>query len=356
MTIGIDISPACRKQKTGIEWYAWHVTREILNKHGREHAFRLYTDKRAEPLFSSAAKYLSWHSKYFWPELRLSLEIAVNAPDVLFVPSRALPLVLPKKTITTIHDVGFISFPDERKKVSREYLLMTSCRAAQKAHHILTVSEFSKQEIIRNFSIAPEKITVTYLGYDTERYVPTKESLNGKPYIVCIGRRERRKNLSGLIRGYELLTAKMGSDAPDLVLIGPAGHYAHEIDSCISDSTAREHIRIHNWLSEEAKIKLLQHAILLVQPSLYEGFGLPLIEAQGCHIPVASSRSGSLPEIAGDSALFFDPLDPVSMSEVVYTCIHDASARQRLIAKGQENCRRFSWKQCAEDTFRILVK
>ena len=355
MTIGIDISPACRVQKTGIEWYAWHVTRELFIQHGADHSFLLYTDTATDDFCDMKKKVLAWKSRYFWPEIRLSLEIAMHPPDVLFSPSRALPLVLPKRTVTTIHDVGFIPFPSERKKLSKEYLLMTSRRAAQRSDHILTVSEFSKNEIIKYFSIDPKKITVTYLGYDKDRYIPSHGRAVGRPYIVCTGRRERRKNIIGLIKGYELLVAQRGSDAPDLVFIGPPGHHSHEIDAALAQSPAHHSIRILNWLPEDEKIALLQYALVAVQPSLYEGFGLPVIEAQSCGIPIACSHAGSLPEVAGEGAVFFDPTNYESIAHALDRCIHETSLRQTLIEKGFENSKRFSWKECAENTYKTLA-
>ncbi|MDO8489922.1 MAG: glycosyltransferase family 1 protein [bacterium] len=354
MTIGIDISPACRKQKTGIEWYAWHIARGLLAKATGDTQFRLYSDVSVdEELRNANTCVLRWPTKYFWPETRLTAEMIVRPPDLLFVPSRALPLVLPKKTVTTIHDVGFIPFPDERKALSRAYLLATSRRAAQRADHIITVSQFAKDEIVKYFHIPSEKITVTHLGYDKARYVPGSGK-TAKPYILCVGRRERRKNLIRLVAAYELLREQMKDDAPDLVIVGPAGHHASEIDRAIANSPARDSIRVRDWVSEEEKIALLQNAACLVQPSLYEGFGLPVIEAQACGTPVACSNTASLPEIAGSGALYFDPLSPVDIAENVFRLITNTDTRKDIREKGLKNAQRFDWDTTAEQTLEVL--
>ncbi len=357
MTIGIDISPACRKQKTGIEWYAWHITKGILRHlHGRAE-FVLYTDTKSDEAFEEDVRLLSWRSKYFWPELRLSAELWYRKPDVLFVPSRALPLVLPKKTVTTIHDVGFIPYAEERKRLSREYLLMTSRRAARRADEIITVSEFSKNEIVRYFNVSPDKITVTYLGYDNQRYVPRAFDVPpGKPTILFVGRRERRKNIIMLVEAYERLVERLKGNAPDLVLVGPPGHHAVEIDRAIRESPVRRSVHIRNWISEEEKIVLMQSAAVYVQPSLYEGFGLPVIEAQGCGIPVVCSAIPVLSEIAGGSASFVDPTDPDQWAVAMEKMLTDKELRAATRETGLQNAKRFSWERTSAQTAELLFK
>lgn len=356
MTIGIDISPACRKQKTGIEWYAWHITKGLLAHPRNSMRYRLYADGMPDTSFLGAdVRILKWPTRYFWSEMRLSAEMIISKPDVLFVPSRALPLVLPKKSVTTIHDVGFIPFPDERRRLSREYLLASSRRAAQHATHIITISEFSKGEIVRYLNTPPEKITVTHLGYDTEKYIPNGIEKK-KPTILYIGRRERRKNLITLVRAYELLAEKMKGAVPDLVCVGPPGHHASEIDEAIAKSPLRASIHIRNWISEKEKIELLQSVLVVVQPSLYEGFGLPVIEAQACGAPVICSRAGALPEVAGDAAAFADAQEPDSFSEMLAKVITDTAYRDDLVARGLKNAARFSWDLTVQKTAEVFSK
>ncbi|MBI4268452.1 glycosyltransferase family 4 protein [Candidatus Uhrbacteria bacterium] len=354
MIIGIDISPACRKEKTGIEWYAWHVTRGLLARKANDIEYRLYSDVSCEDSFDADMRALSWPSRYFWPELRESIEILAHAPDLLFVPARALPLALPKKVVSTIHDVGFIPYPDERKALSREYLLRTSRWAALRADRIITVSEFAKQEIIKYFNIDPQKIVVTHLGYDRERYVPAKEISKAQPFILCLGRRERRKNLLALVKAYEELHRRFDTLTPRLMIVGPPGHHAAEIDHAIAGSPACKKITVRDWVSEDEKIRLLQHALCLLQPSVYEGFGLPVIEAQACGTPVVCSNAASLPEIAGDGALFFDPHIPEDIAEKVVSVIGNETLREELSKKGLRNAERFSWHMTTEKTGEIL--
>ncbi len=357
MTIGIDASPAYRKNKTGIEWYAWHITKGLVETQNEQMQFCVYTDKSPNDGIPGVKPIvLNWPSKYFWQEFRLSWEMLAHRPDILFVPSRALPLMLPKKTITTIHDVGFIRYPDERKALSREYLIMTSRRAAQVATKILTVSEFSKREIIELFGISPEKIGVTYLGYDHASYIPlgTQQS-HERPYILCIGRRERRKNQTMLVRAYEILKEQMGKDTPRLIIQGPRGHHAAELDEVIAKSSAVQDITVTDWVSEEEKVRLLQRAWCLVHPSLYEGFGLPVIEAQACGIPVVCSSAAALPEITGDGGLFFNPKNSEEMASQIRRVCIEVDTRKKLIENGLKNAQRFSWKTTVARTLEIIT-
>lgn len=356
MIIGIDASPAYRKEKTGIEWYAWHITKGLCETQNAQMEFRVYTDKvPKDTILGIKPTVLDWPSRYLWPELRLSYEMITHRPDVLFVPSRALPLILPKKTVTTIHDIGFLRYPDERKSLSREYLHRTSRRAAKVATKILTVSEFSKREIVELFGISPEKIAVTYLGYDHEKYVPLLiQQSHERPYILCIGRRERRKNQITLVRAYEILKERMGEDTPRLIIQGPRGHHAKELDEVVIKSSAREDITVTDWISEEEKIALLHHAWCVVHPSLYEGFGLPVIEAQACGIPVVCSSAAALPEIAGNGALFFSPKNTEEMANKIFQICTETDTRRRLIEDGLKNARRFSWKTAVAQTLEVL--
>lgn len=357
MIIGVDASPAYRRNKTGIEWYAWHITKGLIEAQSECVQFRVYTDGAPHDDMTGAKPIvLNWPLRYFWPELRLSYEMLARKPDILFVPSRALPLVLPLKTVATIHDIGFIRYPDERKTLSREYLTITSRRAARMATHILTVSEFSKKEIVELFDIPPQKITVTHLGYDRERYVPLQfRQSHERRYILCIGRRERRKNQIALIRAYEILREQMGNDTPRLIIQGPRGHHAVELDEVIAKSPAACDITVKDWIPEEEKIALLQNALFLVHPSLYEGFGLPVIEAQGCGVPVVCSSAAALPEITGDGALFFSPAKSEEMAFQMLRVCAQADVRQKLIQDGLRNAERFSWKKTVEETLNILM-
>ncbi len=355
MIIGIDASPAYRRAKTGIEWYAWRMTAGLSAMRSEGVEIRAYTDQPpVEQIPGVYPRVLSWPTRYFWSEIRLSAEMLAGPPDVLFVPARALPLALPKKSVTTIHDVGFLRFPEERKPLSSAYLALTSRRAAHRVTRIVTVSEFSKREIVELCGVDPEKILVTHLGYDAEKYLPATVPTGGAPYILCIGRRERRKNLIALVRAYEMLSEKLGTETPYLVLQGPPGHHAAEIDHAIAASSAQARIRVSDWLPETEKVRLLQGALCLVQPSLYEGFGLPVIEAQACGIPVVSSRAGSLPEVAGDAALFIDPSRPEDIADALTRIISDSSLRAALVAAGAGNCRRFSWEKTISQTLECL--
>ena len=172
MNIGIDASRAFRKKKTGTEWYSYHVIREMVRQNTSDHIV-LYTDRRisldevgfALPS-SGEIRHLAWPLGKFWTQGRLSLEMMIRPPDVLFVPAHAIPLIHPKKTVTTIHDIGFLQYSESYSKKDLEYLRWSTEYAIKNAYSLITVSECSKSELCSQYDVSPEKIHVVYLGYD----------------------------------------------------------------------------------------------------------------------------------------------------------------------------------------------
>lgn len=367
MTIGIDISPALRENKTGVEWYVYHCVREMLNLQ-TQHTFLLYTDRRdTGGLFTSypnaTVHHLKWSSKFFWSEVRLSYEMLKNMPDVLFVPGRGLPLIHPKKTITAIHDLGFYEHNPYRSHKRIEYLKWSNQFAISHVSHIITFAEFTKQEMMRRYKISENTISIIPHSYDKKifhgsySYQEVDEFLAShglkKPYIVAIGRIDGRKNITRLIEAFKKIHSKHKEFS--LVLAGPLGFFGNEIKKSWEASTISREIHYLSWISEYDKALLLQGADCFVFPTLYEGFGIPILEAQGSGVPVVCSSTTSLPEVAGkDAAVFFDPYSDEDMAEKIIYCITHPQERQLLIEHGKVNIERFSWQRAAQETLKIL--
>lgn len=367
MTIGIDASRAFRKEKTGTEWYSYHLLREIVRQN-LSHTIVLYTDRRVLPQdigfdFPSSVevKYLAWPIKRLWTQGRLSLEMMVRPPDVLFIPSHAIPLIHPKKTITTIHDIGFLKYPESYSKKDLAYLKWSTSYAVTHAFSLITVSEFSKRELLDHYPIPPEKIHVTHLGYDESIYhhYPNEEIVSvqkkynlTKPYLICIARLEPRKNISFLIDVFDVFKEK--GYAGDLVLIGPDGYDSQSIHHRIEASAFARAVHCLGWIEEKEKALLLAGADCFLFPSLYEGFGIPVIEAQACGTPVICSNTGSLPEVAGEGAFYCDPRLQDHWIKTLESIFSDEKQKGFLHTKGFENINRFNWANTAQQTFHAL--
>lgn len=370
MTIGIDASRAFRQSKTGTEWYSWHIIRELAQLiESSGDRLILYSDESPPnedvPMRLSSAvnmRVLRWPFKHFWTQGRLSLEMFFASPDILFIPAHAIPLVHPKRTVTTIHDVGFLRYPECYSSKDLASLRFSTLYAAKHATRIITISEFSKREIIAEYNIHPSRIDVVGLGCDRQQYRPhdmseirsilTKYAIS-QPYIISIGRIDARKHTSAVIKTFEQIRKK--GYPGSLVLVGPEGFGGQDVAAQILNSSARDHIFSLGWIAEQDKILLLCGADAMIFLSRYEGFGLPVIEAQSCGIPVLCSDAGALSEVGGDAAIYCNPDDIEECANKALQVVSNGILRDKIRAAGLVNAERFSWRQAAGRTLAILT-
>lgn len=361
MHIGIDASRANKAVKTGVEWYSYHLIQQFKQI---DHAdrFSLYTREaltggleRLPDNFSE--RVLGWPPRYLWTQARLSWEMLRRAPDALFVPAHAMPAVSQKNTVVTIHDIGFDRFPELYKPVQIWYHRFATKRAVQRARAIITVSEFSKKELIDIYGADPSRVFVTHLGYDSDTYTATGDTAQvrekygiGERYLIFVGRLEEKKNIRRIIAAFR--RARAQDPELELVLVGAPGHgYAGTAAAIRGDASIHE----LSWLPADEVAALYRGALALVFPSLYEGFGLPIIEAQACGCPVITSNRCSMPEVGGSGAYYVDPEDEGDLAGAIMHMATDASLRERLAREGFENARRFSWERCARETLAIIT-
>lgn len=362
MLIGIDASRAARKIKTGTEWYSYHIIEHIMQAKSR-HDFLLYTQDHLSfgPSSYWKQKKIVWPFPFLWSQGGLSLEMLFKSPDLLFVPSHAIPLIHPKKTVTTIHDVGFLEWREYRSKKDLWYLDWSTRYAVNNAAGTIVISEFTKQELVRAYQADEKKIRVVHLGVDESYKARLPEEQKGdvlkkynlsRPFILFIGRIDTRKNVLRLVEAYEMV--KRGSHGDiDLVIAGTQGFDGKEILEKIR-KRGDDQIHVLGWISEHEKQALLQSARLFAFLSVYEGFGMPVIEAQTSGVPVVCSGTTSLPEVAGDAAVFCDPLDVKDIAEKVAGVLEDAVLRDDLIKRGRKNALRFSWVKAGEQTVQFF--
>lgn len=371
MWIGVEASRANRAQRTGVEWYACHLMRELAAlPEAASHQWTAYTETPLRPDLRAwipgwQERVLRWPPKYLWTQVRLSLEMHFRPPQVLFVPAHVLPRALPEKAVVTVHDVGFKRFPKLYKPIQVAYHEITTRDIVASKAKIITVSEFSKREIIELYGASPNQIEVTPLGLDTDRYCPQTEEARAavrekygldRPFLLFVGRLEEKKNILRLVQGFCEAMDASNNDAL-LVLAGMAGHGWGEAKAWLAKHPRGGQVRVLGYLSEADKPALTAAADWYIQASLYEGFGLPVLEAMACETPVLCANAGSLPEVVGSAkALFFDPLKvPEIASRIV-----DAFALSRpeyldMVRLGREHAPKFTWKRTAEATLPILL-
>ncbi|MBU1131393.1 glycosyltransferase family 4 protein [Patescibacteria group bacterium] len=366
MIIAIDASRANKTKRSGIEWYSYYLLKQLYQLDDQNRYF-LYTpekliDDLKPPPSNFTEKVLKWPLKKLWTLGRFSLEMLFNKPDILFVPSHTFPLIGAKKNIITWHDVGYKKFPETYTKWELWSLNQGNKRAVKIADKIITISHFSKKEILKFYKIDPEKISVIYLGCNHDLWQPApadavrdflQRNSFKAPYFVYLGRLALRKNIVGLIRIYNRFREKYHKPH-QLILIGSAEPQQDEINQEIQASPFKDEIKKMGWLPTEQLPILLSGASGFVFPTIYEGFGLPAVEAMACGCPVIASNSGALPEIIDEAGLLTEAHDVDGFAQNMIKVIEDSEFRQDLISKGLQRSKEFSWEKCAQETLKIL--
>jgi glycosyltransferase involved in cell wall biosynthesis len=396
MTIGIDASRANKIQKTGTEWYSYYLIQELKKLDKKSHYF-LYSKEALHGDLGQLpenweSKVLSWPPKFLWTQFRLSFEMLRQPPDLLFVPAHTIPLIHPKKTVTTCHDIGFERYPELYSPLELRYHRFGMRLAVRKAAKIIVPSEFTKKEMVEVYNADPKKFEVIYHGYNQEVYKVTEKNLPApfdkgavtvghggevavaplskgvaegrgireitEPFILYIGRLEKKKNTAGLVEAYARILNELKTNNElqnlKLVLVGGPGYGFEEVQEKIKKYNLEDRVIMPGWLSGEELARLLKLAELFVFPSFYEGFGLPILEAMACGCSVVASHLASIPEVGGDAIEYFDPHNIEDMSDKIAKVLINKNLQEELRKRGFERVKNFSWEKCARETLNVL--
>lgn len=362
MMIGVDASRATRSQRTGTETYSAEIIRRLPALVGG-HRLRLYTDRPPSGELRAIGAPAEWRVMPFprlWTHLRLSLEMVRDPPDVLFVPAHVVPLLHPRRCVVTVHDLGYIPFRDAHPTFSRWYLELSTRWNVRVAKRILADSEATRKDLARHYAVDPAKVKVVYPGYDSQRFRPAtagevltrvcqRYGISG-PYVLFLGTLQPRKNLVRLVEAF----AQVETGEARLVIAGQRGWMAGELFRRVESLGLTGRVLFPGYVASEDVPALLAGATLFAFPSLYEGFGLPVLEAMACGTPVICSNAASLPEVAGDAALLVDPRDTAALTWALQRLLGDETLRRELSARGLERARRFSWDSCARQVAEVL--
>jgi len=300
-----------------------------------------------------------------WTQLRLPLLARSMDVDVVHSPAMLAPLRCPRPVVMTIFDLSFRRYPDHFAASRRALLNFLVPRAARRAAAVITFSDHVRQEVIEAYSLDPALVRRTHLGVDHERYSPAAVAGEGEaltkrgirsPYLLHVGSLNRRKNLPQLLRALVLLRGAGKGPDPQLVLVGgeELGMPGRtELLALVDQLKLRDRVLLTGFLPAAEMAAVYRGAELLVQPSLYEGFGLPVLEAMACGTPVISSNAGSLPEVAGDAAILVDPGSAEQMAAAIQLVLEDQAVRARLGETGIVQSGRFSWSGTAAATLQV---
>lgn len=356
MVIGIDASRTTLAQRTGTEAYAYHLIRALMPLTAGRHQLRLYFNTPPPPGLFPAAEHVEIVTipmARLWTHIRLAAELHQRPPDVFFTPAHVIPYSYRRPSVATVHDLGYHYFPTAHSRSQRIYLHWSTRHNAHRARRILADSRATRQDLIRFYNVPPEKITVVYPALDP-RFV--KEITAGKalkgltrhPYILFLSTLHPRKNVVRIVEAF----GRIADAFPhNLILAGKTGWQTEPIFEAIRklDGEIQNRIFITGFIAEEGKAPLIAGADLMLYPSLYEGFGFPLLEANACGTAIIASNTSSLPELAGDGAAYLvDPEDTLALIRGIVTLLTDGKRREKLIEQGYKNIERFTWKQAAQ--------
>lgn len=286
-------------------------------------------------------------------QLRLPVHLA-DGSSLLWVPHVSVPVSYAGPLVTTVHDTFHLTMPELLGGLhKRAYARFMYGVVRRKSDVVLTVSEFSKRELIGRAHVPPERIRVTPLGVDGHWFKPPPgASPDASSYFVFVGSVKPHKNLSGLLRAFELAQARIPHK---LVIIGRReGLLTADRNLEATANRLGDRLQFTGYIDDALLKRYIAHAEALVLPSLYEGFGLPPLEAMASGCPVLVSRTASLPEVCGNAALYCDPARPEDIAEKIVTLLSDRSLRETLRRRGLEHARSFSWDRCAEQTSAAL--
>lgn len=297
--------------------------------------------------------------------ITLVAELRRHPVDLLHVQYTAPPLT-PCPIVSTIHDLAFEHLPETFKRRSWMQLRLTVRHTARRAAHIITVSDYSRRDIIETYKVEPERISSIRLAAPTNfapvederklRHVRERYDIEGE-YILAVGSIQPRKNLVRLIAAYaDLRRARPQAKLPQLVLVGKRAWLYGETLRAVEEYGLSGLTVFTGYVSEADLQALYTGALCFVYPSYFEGFGLPPLEAMQCGAPVVVGNRTSLPEVVGDAGLLVDPFDERALRSAIERLIDDDSLRKELRAKGLERARKFSWRDTARQTLKAYER
>lgn len=365
--ITLDVSPAVHR-RAGLGRYAESLARALVAADPERYALFYNRERGVEPLAgldhlptrTVALGYKPWRMLVWLGQLtgigfdRLLPEAELfHATEHLLLPLRAIPTVL------TVHDLIFRHLPEHHKPLNRWYLNLTMPLYCRRATHVIAVSEHTRRDLVAAYDVPPQKVTVVHEAADPRFRPQPPEKVTAvraryrlpERYLLFVGTIEPRKNLSRLLHAFELVYAERLTDS--LVVVGKRGWLCDDFFARLARSPVQKAVILPGYVPDEDLPAVYAGAQAVVFPSLYEGFGLPVLEAMACGTPVVASRASSIPEVGGDAARYFDPTDVEEITALIRRVLQNTTLREEMRTRGLAQAGRFSWAQAASETHRV---
>ncbi|HEX3095652.1 MAG TPA: glycosyltransferase family 1 protein [Patescibacteria group bacterium] len=359
MLIGIEAERANNSVKTGVEHYAKELILELA-KIDTKNQYILYLQTKPQAWFLDLPQ--NFQVKVipfpiFWTQLRISWEMLWHAPDVLFVPASTLPLIHPC-SVYTEHDVAWIYFPEIFTWYMLWFHKVFSWLARTQSTKIISISESTKHDLVNIYKVNPEKIAVVPHGYTQTQDVHNDQlsadvaSKLPEKYILFLSTLQPRKNLEKLIDAFRELKNEHPELPQKLVVVGKLGWKHEEIVKKVEAN--KDIVVFLGHVSDDDRWPIFRKADLYVNPSLYEGFGMPVLEAFECNCPAVVANNSSFPEVGGDAAMYFDPTSKDEIKNALWKVLNNPELRAEMVRKGRVQLQNFSWEKCAHQTLAVL--
>jgi len=371
MRIAVNTRLLLKGKLEGIGWFTYQTLERIVRRHP-EHEFIFFFDRPYDPAFVFAENVTpvvvpppARHPVlfYIWFDICLPLMLRKYRADVFLSTDGQMSLNTSVPTCLVVHDLAFEHYPEHLKFSQRTYWRYFSPRFARKARRIVTVSEFSRQDIAARYHIPPEKIAVAHngahdayrpLGWE-EREAVKRQYADGCEYFVFAGALHPRKNVVNLLKAF-IAFKKHHRTNMKLVIVGRMAWKFKELEEMREEMPFREDVKWVGYMNVDELSRVTGAAYAMVYVSLFEGFGIPILEALQCHVPAIVSNTSSMPEVAGDAALPADPADPDDIAAKMAQLYKDEALRARLVAAAPAQAAKFSWDKAADVLWDSLMQ
>ncbi len=371
MRIAVNTRLLLKDRLDGIGWYSFQTLRRVVRDHPSDEFYFLFDRPYAKDfIFSSNVKPivippptrhpLLWR---IWFEFSLPLALHRIKPDLFLSPDGYLSLRAKIPSVAVIHDINFHHRPEDLPPASRKFYMHFFPLYAKKAERILTVSEYSRHDISASYGIPLDRIDMAWNGAheiyqplgDSEKTAVKAQYSGGESYFIFVGSLHPRKNVERLLLAFEAFKRETGSSM-HLLLVGAEYFQTGSIRRIYEQSAFRDHILFTGRMEPEELSRVLGAAFALVFVPLFEGFGIPLVEAMCCDVPVIASQVTSLPEVAGDAALYCDPMEVNSIAKAMQEIAMNESLREKLVSEGRLRRMAFSWEHSAMMLWNCMMR